>query len=54
MFKRYEKRGVVWGTSMPCIIGLIVRGIFFMIFGIISGWGSEAIDFFKNLVRFGR
>jgi len=54
MFKIYEKKGLVWGTLMPWIIGLIVLGLFFIIFGIISGWSNGAIEFFKNLIRFGR
>lgn len=48
------KRGIVWDTLIPWIIGLIVLVLFIVIYGIINDWGGGAIEYFKNLLRFGR
>jgi hypothetical protein len=49
-----KKRGQVWETLAPWIIALIVLVLMVILYGIISGKGTGALEFFKNLWRFGR
>ncbi|MBS3065771.1 hypothetical protein J4229_01870 [Candidatus Pacearchaeota archaeon] len=49
-----NKKGQVWETLVPWIIGIGVLVMIIIIFMILSGKGQGAIDFFKNLVRFGK
>ena len=49
-----NKRGQVWETLIPWIIGVGVLVLVVLIFMILSGKGQGAIEYFKNLVRFGK
>lgn len=51
---RKSKKGQIWETLVPWIIGVAVLVIVLVIFTILSGKGQGAIEYFKNLVRFGR
>lgn len=48
------KKGQVWETLIPWIIGLLVLVVILMFYFFLSGKGQVAIDFIKNLFRFGR
>ncbi len=48
------KKGQIWQTLIPWIIGVATLALILIIFLILSGKGSGAIDYFKNLMRFGR
>ena len=54
MKKRLGKKGVVWDTLAPWIIALVVLLLTAILYGLITGKGKGAIEFFKNLWRFGR
>ncbi len=47
------KRGQIWQTLIPWIIGIMVLVIILIIFMILSGKGSAAITYLKNIFRFG-
>lgn len=47
------KRGQVWDTLIPWLIALAVLLLALGIYFVISGKGSSAIDYFKNLLRVG-
>ncbi len=49
-----RKRGQVWGTLIPWIIGAAFLVMIVIVFMIISGKGAGAIEYLKNLFRFGR
>ncbi len=49
-----SKKGQMWETLIPWMIGAAVLVLVVIIFVILSGKGQGAIEFFKNLVRFGR
>ena len=49
-----KKRGQMWDTLVPWIIGLAVLVALIFIIVILKGKGEGAIEFFKNLVRFGK
>jgi len=49
-----KRKGVVWDTLAPWIIALIVLLLTAILYGLISGKGKGAIEFFKNMWRFGR
>jgi len=49
-----NKKGQVWETLIPWIIGIGFLVLIVIVFVILSGKGQGAINFFKNLVRFGR
>ena len=48
------KKGQIWETLIPWIIGIAALVLVAIVFVILSGKGQGAITFFKNLVRFGR
>lgn len=49
-----NKKGQIWQTLIPWIIGIAVLILVVIVFLILSGKGQGAIEYFKNLVRFGR
>ena len=49
-----SKKGQVWETLIPWIIGIAVLAMVLIVFLILSGKGQGAIEYFKNLVRFGK
>lgn len=49
-----KKKGQVWGTLIPWVIAIAVLILSFILYAIIYGKGEGALDFFKNLLRFGR
>ncbi len=52
--RKGNKKGQAWETLIPWIIGVIALVLIIILFMILSGKGSGAITYFKNLVRFGR
>jgi len=52
--KGLKKRGVIWDTLIPWMIAIFVIVVTFILFATISGKGQGALEFFKNLWRFGR
>ena len=49
-----KKRGdAFWGTLIPWIIGIGILFIFFILYLILSGKGTGALEALKNLLRFG-
>ncbi len=48
------KKGQVWETLIPWIIAIGVLALSLVAYLIISGKGQGAIEYFKNLARFGR
>jgi hypothetical protein len=51
---RGNKKGQIWDNLVPWIIGIAVLILIVFVFLILSGKGQGAIDYFKNLVRFGK
>ncbi len=49
-----NKKGQIWETLIPWIIGAVALVLVIIVFVILSGKGQGAIDFFKNLMRFGK
>lgn len=49
-----DKKGQIWETLIPWIIGLLVLVVILGFYFVLSGKGTAAIDFVKNLFRFGR
>ena len=49
-----KKGEITWDTLIPWIIGIGVLILVLVIFYILYGKGQGAIEFFKNLLRFGR
>ena len=51
----FKKRGAIqWDVLGYWIIGIVLLVIMIGIFVILSGKGSGALEFIKNLLRFGR
>jgi hypothetical protein len=48
-----RKRGVVWESLVPWIIGVAILVVVVIVISILAGKGGSAIDFFNNLRRFG-
>lgn len=48
-----NKKGQIWQTLIPWMIGLGVLVLIIVIFLILSGKGSGAITYLRNLMRFG-
>lgn len=44
----------MWGTLIPWIIAIVFVFLAVMLILIFKGKGSSALDYFKNLLRFGR
>ena len=52
---RVGKRGqLIWSTLIPWIIAAAVLILVTILFFILSGKGEGALDYLKNLFRFGR
>ena len=49
-----SKKGQIWGTLIPWMIGLAVLVLVVILFVILSGKGYGAIEYIKNILRFGR
>jgi len=55
MIKRGKgKKGQIWQTLIPWIIGVAVLVSVIILYVILSGKGTGAIEYIKNLMRFGR
>ncbi len=52
--KGFGKKGVVWETLIPWMIGIAVLIFVLILYMIISGRGTRAINYFKDVFRFGR
>ncbi|MEM4259172.1 MAG: hypothetical protein QXS38_00195 [Candidatus Pacearchaeota archaeon] len=51
--RRKSKKGQIWQTLIPWIIGVAVLVLIIIIFMILSGKGQGAITYIKNIFRFG-
>jgi len=49
-----NKSGQIWETLIPWVIGIGVLILALLLFLMLSGKGIGALEFLKNLVRFGR
>ncbi len=49
-----KKKGQLWDTLIPWIIGIAVLILVILIYVLLDERGRGAIEFFKNLLRFGR
>lgn len=49
-----EKRGQFVSNLLPWIILIILVVILFVFYGAVNGWFNNTLDYFKNLVKFGR
>ena len=52
--ERGSKKGQIWSTLIPWIIAVVALVLIAILFLGLSGKLSGAINYFKNLVRFGR
>lgn len=52
--KGIGKKGQIWETLIPWIIGIAFLVLIVIIYAIISGKGMSMIEYLKNLLRFGR
>ena len=49
-----RKKGQIgWDTLVPWIIGIIVLALVIVFYGILTGKGEGALEFFSNIFRFG-
>ncbi|HVY01254.1 MAG TPA: hypothetical protein VHA12_00630 [Candidatus Nanoarchaeia archaeon] len=48
-----NKRGQVWETLVPWIIGIGVLILMIILYMTLSGKGNGAIDYIKNMLRAG-
>jgi len=49
-----KKKGLVWGTIIPWLIALGVLVLMIILYIALTNKGQNALDFIKNLIRFGR
>jgi hypothetical protein len=49
-----KKRGIVWQTLIPWIIAVVVLILIFLMYKLFGEKGGSALDYFKNLLKFGR
>lgn len=49
-----SKKGQIWDTLVPWIIGVAVLALVAIVYFALSGKLGGVLDFFKNLVRFGK
>ena len=47
-----KKKGVVWDTLIPWLIGIIVLVFMLMLYLTLSGKGIALLEFFRDAVRF--
>ena len=52
--KEMGKAGFVWDQFTSVALMILVLVIILVIYGILSGHGTSVINFFRDLVRFGR
>jgi len=48
------KKGQIWQTLIPWLLGLLAFGLIILIYLKLSGKGSNALEFLKNLFKYGR
>lgn len=48
-----NKKGQVWETLIPWMIGLAILALAVVIYLILSGKGQAALIYFKNILKFG-
>ena len=44
----------MWNRLIPWIIAVVVLVVFVLAIMFLSGWGSDAIKYFKDIIRFRR
>jgi len=49
-----KKGDIEWDTMIYWIIGILVLVLSFFLYKILSGKGTSALEYLKNLFRFGR
>ena len=49
-----KKRGIVWQTLIPWIIAIVLLALVLGLYMIFGEKGGSALDYFKNLLKFGR
>lgn len=49
-----NRKGVVWDTLIPWLIGLAVLVLGFVLYQALYGKGQGIIEYVKDFVRFGR
>jgi hypothetical protein len=49
-----KKRGQMWDTLIPWLIALGVLVLILILYGVLTGKGGAAIDYFRTILRFGR
>ena len=47
-----KKRGQIWDTLIPWIIGIGILVLTLILYLILSEKGANAIEYFKNLIKF--
>jgi len=48
-----RKKGMIWDTLLPWLIGVGVLILMFVAYFILTGKGNGIIDYIKNIFRFG-
>jgi hypothetical protein len=54
LIERIRKRGVVWDSLMPWLIGVLALVLIVGLYLILSGKGVELLDKINSLLRFGK
>lgn len=49
----FRKKGMIWDTLLPWLIGVGVLVLMFVAYFILTGKGNGIIDYIKNIFRFG-
>lgn len=50
---KYKRGELVWDELIPWIIGLAVLLLMFVLYIILTGKGNDAVEYIKNIFRFG-
>jgi len=48
-----RKKGMIWDTLLPWLIGVGVLILMFVAYFILTGKGNSIVDYIKNFFRFG-
>jgi len=49
-----KKRGIIWDSLIPWIIGMVILVLSLIFIWALKGGGDSAIDYVKDIFRFGR
>ena len=53
-FLNRKKGAVTWNELIPWVIGIVVLALMIMLYFIFGSKGAGALEYIKNLFRFGR